>query len=54
MLNNIGSTINFSQWDWGQIGIKLETKHVIYQKLENFINKNCVYFDRLENDIFGM
>ena len=22
-----------SSWDWNNIGIKLETKHIIYQKL---------------------
>ena len=26
-------------WDWGQIGIKLRTKHVIYQKLANFVQQ---------------
>ena len=27
----------FSPWDWGQIGIKLVTKHVIHQKLANIM-----------------
>ena len=26
-----------SPWDWGQIGIESGTKHVIYQKLANFM-----------------
>ena len=26
-----------SPWGWDQIGIKLGTKHVIYQKLANFL-----------------
>ena len=28
----------YSPWDWGQIGIKLRRKHVIYQKLANFMS----------------
>ena len=28
-----------SPWNWSQIGIKLGTRHVIYQKLANFILK---------------
>ena len=27
----------FSPWDWSQIGIKLETKHGVHQKLANFM-----------------
>ena len=26
-----------SKWDWNQIGVKLGTKHVIYQMLANFM-----------------
>ena len=26
-----------NQWDWGQIGTKFGTKHVIYQKLAYFM-----------------
>ena len=36
-------------WDWGQIGTKLRTKHVIYRKLEKFIWKKDVYVNRLES-----
>ena len=31
---NISST---SPWDWSQIGTKLITKHVTYQKLDNLL-----------------
>ena len=27
----------YSPWDWGEIGVKMETKYVIYQKLANLI-----------------
>ena len=31
-----------SPWDWGQIDIKLGTKHVIYQKLTEFLQKKVM------------
>ena len=39
---------HISQWDWGQTGIKLETKHVMYQKLVNDMDKKDIYVNRLE------
>ena len=29
----------YSTWDWDQIGIKLGTEHIIYEKLINFMYK---------------
>ena len=40
--------------DRGHVGTKLEAKHIIYQKLANFMYKKDVYVDRLENVIFGL
>ena len=36
-----------------QIGMKLEAKHVIYQKLANFIWKMDSYVKRLESVMFN-
>ena len=36
-------------WDWGQIGMKLGTKHVIYQKLVKCMQKMDIYVNRLES-----
>ena len=47
-------TSRFSPWDLGQISIKLGTKHVIYQKLTTFLQKEGIYLDRLESVIFSM
>ena len=41
-------------WDWVKIGAKLGAKHVIYQKLENFLLKKHIYAKTLERVIFGM
>ena len=43
----------YSPWDWAQIGIKLETRHVIYQKLENVLQKKDIYVNRRESVIFS-
>ena len=43
-----------SPWDRGQIGIKLGTKHVIYQKLATLLKKKDIYVSRLESVVFGM
>ena len=37
-----------------QIGMKLEAKHVIYQKLANFMRKMDSYVKRLESVMFNM
>ena len=36
--------------DYGQTGIKLGTKHVIYQKLENFMKKHDIYVNWRETN----
>ena len=43
-----------SPWDWAQIVLKLGTKHVIYQKLANFMQKKDIYVNNLESVIFGI
>ena len=43
-----------SPWDQGQTGIKLGTKHVIYQTLATFMEKENIYVNRLESFIFSM
>ena len=43
-----------SLWDLGQIGINFETKHVIYQKLVNFLQKREIYANKLKSDIFSI
>ena len=42
-----------SPWDWSQIGIKLETRYVIYHKLENVLQKKDIYVNRRESVIFS-
>ena len=44
----------YSQWDRKQIGIKLETDYIIYQKLANFMFKMDIHVHRLESAIFGI
>ena len=45
---------SISLWDQGTIGIKLRTKHVIYQKLTTFLLKRDIYVNRPEVVIFGL
>ena len=44
----------YSPWDRDQIGIKLETEYIIYEKLANFMYKKDIHVNRLESVIFGM
>ena len=44
----------YSSWDPDQVGIKLGTDYIIYQKLANFIYKKYIHVNRLESGIFGM
>ena len=44
----------YSPWDRDQIGIKLETEYIIYEKLANFMYKKDINVNRLESVIFGM
>ena len=41
-------------WDEAQIGIKLGTQHIIYQKLANFMSKKDIHVNSLESVIFRM
>ena len=45
---------HYSPWDWGHVGIKSGTKHVINLNLEDFIQKNDIYANRFEDVFFGM
>ena len=49
-------TVNgkYSPWDRNQIGIKLGTEHIIYEKLANFTYKKDIHVNRPESVIFGM
>ena len=49
-------TVNdkYSPWDRNQIGIKLGTEHIIYEKLANFTYKKDIHVNSLESVIFGM
>ena len=40
--------------DRDEIGIKLGTDYIIYQKLTNFMYKKDIHVNRLESGIFGM
>ena len=40
--------------NWDRIVIKLETKHVIYQKLATFLQKKDTYVNRIQSIIFVM
>ena len=51
---NYGNYVSFSSWDQGQIGIKSETKHVIYLKLASFTYKKDIYVNRLESVFYDM
>ena len=44
----------YNPCDWNQIGMKLGTEYIIYQKLANFIYKDDIHVNRLESIIFGM
>ena len=44
----------YNPCDWDQIGMKLETEYIIYQKLANFIYKDDIHVNRLESIIFDM
>ena len=44
----------YRPWDQGQIGIKLETEHVKYQNLANFMYKKEKHGNRLKSVIFGV
>ena len=37
-----------------QIGIKLGTDYIIYQKIANFMYKKDIHVNRLESGIFGI
>ena len=45
---------NYSPWDQEQIGNKLRTDYIIYQKLANFMYKKDIHVNRLKSDNFGM
>ena len=51
---NCSNYVSFSPWDWGQIGIKLEAKHIVYLKLASFTSNKDVYVNRLESVFFDM
>ena len=51
---NYGNYVSFSSWDQSQIGIKSETKHVIYLKLASFTYKKDIYVNRLESVFYDM
>ena len=51
---NYGNYVAFSSWDQGHIGIKFETKHVIYLKLASFTYKKDIYVNRLESVFYDM
>ena len=40
---------HYSPWDWGNVGIKSGTKHVINLKLADFIQENDIYANRFEH-----
>ena len=59
----------YSLWDWDQIGIKLETELIIYEKLANFMYKmiymlaclkvsslacKCVFYGTRQNAKWGL
>ena len=44
----------YSSSDRDEIGIKLGTDYIIYQKLTNFMYKKDIHVNRLESGIFGM
>ena len=59
----------YSLWDWDQIGIKLETELIIYEKLANFTYKmiymlaglkvsslacKCVFYRTRQNAKWGL
>ena len=48
----ITGTLNYTPWDWGQIGIQLETCYIA--KVDKFYAKNYISVNRLENVISGM
>ena len=50
----ININYKYISWDRDQIGIKMGTKHIIYQKLANVMYKIDIYVNRLEIFIFGM
>ena len=54
IFNLINVNIKYSPWDRDQIGIKLGTDYIIYQKLENFMYKKDIHVNRIESGIFGM
>ena len=56
MLFNLNDSnyVSFSPWDWGQIGINLGTKHVVYKRLASFRKHKDVYVNRLESAFLGM
>ena len=51
---NYGNYFSCSSWDQGQIGFKLGTNHVIYQKLASFTQKKDIYVNRLESVFLDM
>ena len=51
---NYGNYVAFSSWDQGHIGIKFETKHVIYLKLASFKYEKDIYVNRLESVFYDM
>ena len=44
--------LSCSPWDWDQIGIKVGTKHVIYEKFANLLQKKDNYVNRLKSHIW--
>ena len=54
IFNLLKVNIKYSPWDRDQIGIKFGTDYIIYQKLENFMDKKDIHVNRIESGIFGM
>ena len=50
----INANDKYGSWDRYEIGIKLGTDYIIYQKLTNFMYKKDIHVNRLESGIFGM
>ena len=54
IFNLINVNDSYNPWDRDQIGTKLGTEHIIYEKLATFIYKKDIHVNRLESAVFGM
>ena len=54
IFDSINVNDKYSPWDRDQIGIKLGTDYIIYQKLANFMYKKDIHGNRLASVILGI